>query len=57
MLGQRLVRVGDTPVDEAWQRVLELVPHGENEQFLRLRGASLFNFFEVLHAVGLTKEL
>ena len=57
VLGQRLVRVGDTPVDQAWQRVLELVPKGENEQFLRWRGASLFNFFEVLHGVGLTKEL
>src|SRR5688500_12192432 len=57
VVGLRLVRVGDTRVDEAWQRLLELVPRGENEQFLRWRGASLFNFFEVLHAVGLTKEL
>ena len=34
IVGTKLVRIDDVPIKEAWVRVSELVPHGENEHFI-----------------------
>ena len=56
IVGTKLVRIGDVPIKEAWARVMELVPHGENEQFLRRFGAIDLQYAEIVQALGLSKS-
>ena len=52
LVGAKLVAVGGVPVDEAFRRVAEAVPH-DNDQGLRQVVPFCFGIPEMLHGVGL----
>ncbi len=51
-LGTRLIRVGDTPLDQVLQLLGTVIPH-ENQQWLRFRAARYLRGQQVLQGLGL----
>jgi hypothetical protein len=54
-LGARLIRIGETPVDEAYRAVKSLIPH-ENDSWARVRSCDLLNTAEILQGLHILNE-
>jgi hypothetical protein len=55
LLGARLVRIGDTPIESALVAVAELIPH-ENEPWLRQQSPTYLVTPEILDALGILPD-
>lgn len=55
-LGAKVVKIGDTNIRDAAEKINSLVPH-ENDYWQRFVGASYFQYAEILRALGITPEL
>lgn len=55
-IGGRVVRIDDTDIDEAWNRVRELV-HRDNEMGVRLQTPLFMQTPEVLDALGIVHDM
>lgn len=56
LVGGRLLRLDDTPIDEAVTRIRSILPQDESETLLIASTPQWFSIPEVLHGLGITKS-
>lgn len=56
LVGGRLVRIDDTPIEEAISRIRTILPQAESEVLLAAFTPQWFSIPEVLHGLGITRS-
>jgi hypothetical protein len=56
LVGGRLVKIDETPLDEAIARIRTIIPQAESEILIEARTPQWFGIADVLHGLGITRS-